>query len=81
MADTSQALYPQKKEIMNIILVVGGSGIYHGAPSLRTLVRSSRYLESTLVFIGSKVVVTPLISFSPNVIALPFLMIDYHIIC
>jgi ADP-dependent NAD(P)H-hydrate dehydratase len=54
-----------------IVLVIGGSGIYHGAPLLSTLaaLRSGVDLVYTAV---PKSNVAPLRSFSPNVIALPF---------
>ena len=64
-------LVSSKKGDNGIVLVVGGSGIYHGAPLLSTLsaLRSGVDLVYTAV---PKSVVTPLRSFSPNVIALPF---------
>ena len=64
-------LVSSKKGDNGIVLVVGGSGIYHGAPLLSTLaaLRSGVDLVYTAV---PKSVVTPLRSFSPNVIVLPF---------
>jgi ADP-dependent NAD(P)H-hydrate dehydratase len=60
-----------KKGDNGIVLVIGGSGIYHGAPLLSTLaaLRSGVDLVYTAV---PKSNVVPLRSFSPNVIALPF---------
>lgn len=64
-------LVSSKKGDNGIVLVVGGSGIYHGAPLLSTLaaLRSGADLVYTAV---PKSVVAPVRSFSPNVIALPF---------
>ena len=64
-------LVASKKGDNGIVLIVGGSGIYHGAPLLSTLaaLRSGVDLVYTAV---PKPNVAPLRSFSPNVIALPF---------
>ena len=64
-------LIASKKGDNGIVLIVGGSGIYHGAPLLSTLaaLRSGVDLVYTAV---PKPNVAPLRSFSPNVIALPF---------
>jgi ADP-dependent NAD(P)H-hydrate dehydratase len=64
-------LVSSKKGDNGIVLVVGGSGIYHGAPLLSTLaaLRSGIDLVYTAV---PKSNVVALRSFSPNVIALPF---------
>jgi ADP-dependent NAD(P)H-hydrate dehydratase len=64
-------LVTSKKGDNGIVLIVGGSGIYHGAPLLSTLsaLRSGVDLVYTAV---PKPNVAPLRSFSPNVIALPF---------
>ena len=63
-------LVASKKGDNGIVLIVGGSGIYHGAPLLSTLaaLRSGVDLVYTAV---PKPNVAPLRSFSPNVIALP----------
>ena len=64
-------LVASKKGDNGIVLIVGGSRIYHGAPLLSTLaaLRSGVDLVYTAV---PKPNVAPLRSFSPNVIALPF---------
>ena len=74
-ADLIQAIVPprlvsSKKGDNGIVLVIGGSGIYHGAPLLSTLaaLRSGVDLVYTAVP-KSNIVLTR--SFSPNVIVLP----------
>ena len=64
-------LASSKKGDNGIVLVVGGSGVYHGAPLLSTLaaLRSGVDLVYTTV---RKSNIAPIRSFSPNVIALPF---------
>ena len=64
-------LVSSKKGDNGIVLVVGGSGIYHGAPLLSTLhlLRCGVDLVYTAV---PKSNIASLRSFSPNVIALPF---------
>jgi NAD(P)H-hydrate epimerase len=59
-------LVASKKGDNGIVLIVGGSGIYHGAPLLSTLaaLRSGVDLVYTAV---PKPNVAPLRSFSPNV--------------
>jgi ADP-dependent NAD(P)H-hydrate dehydratase len=63
-------LVSSKKGDNGIVLVVGGSGIYHGAPLLSTLaaLRSGVDLVYTAV---PKSNIVPTRSFSPNVIVLP----------
>jgi ADP-dependent NAD(P)H-hydrate dehydratase len=64
-------LVASRKGDNGIVLVVGGSGIYHGAPLLSTLsaLRSGVDLVYTAI---PKSNVAALRSFSPNIIALPF---------
>ena len=64
-------LVSSRKGDNGIVLVVGGSGIYHGAPLLSTLsaLRSGVDLVYTAI---PKSIVAALRSFSPNIIALPF---------
>jgi ADP-dependent NAD(P)H-hydrate dehydratase len=64
-------LASSRKGDNGIVLVVGGSGIYHGAPLLSTLsaLRSGVDLVYTAV---PKSNVATIRSFSPNIIALPF---------
>lgn len=74
-ADLIQAIVPprlvsSKKGDNGIVLIIGGSGIYHGAPLLSTLaaLRSGVDLVYTAV---PKSNIVPTRSFSPNVIVLP----------
>ncbi|MFL6321213.1 MAG: NAD(P)H-hydrate dehydratase [Nitrososphaeraceae archaeon] len=65
------SLIASRKGDNGIVLVVGGSGIYHGAPLLSTL--SALRSEVDLVYTAiPKSNVAALRSFSPNIIALPF---------
>ena len=63
-------LVSSKKGDNGIVLVIGGSGIYHGAPMLSILatLRSGVDLVYTAV---PKLNIVPIRSFSPNVIVLP----------
>jgi ADP-dependent NAD(P)H-hydrate dehydratase len=64
-------LASSRKGDNGIVLVVGGSGIYHGAPLLSTLsaLRSGVDLVYTAVPESN---IATIRSFSPNIIALPF---------
>jgi NAD(P)H-hydrate epimerase len=64
-------LESSRKGDNGIVLVVGGSGIYHGAPLLSSLsaLRSGVDLVYTAI---PKSIVVALRSFSPDIIALPF---------
>jgi NAD(P)H-hydrate epimerase len=64
-------LVSSRKGDNGIVLILGGSGIYHGAPLLSTLsaLRSGVDLVYTAI---PKSNVAALRSFSPNIIALPF---------
>src|SRR5919206_67095 len=82
-ADLIQAIVPtrlssSKKGDNCIVLVIGGSGIYHGAPLLSTLaaLRSGVDLVYTAVP-KSNIVLTR--SFSPNVIVLPLSTDDFDV--
>ena len=74
-AELIQAIVPprlvsSKKGDNGIVLVIGGSGIYHGAPLLSTLAA----LRSGVDFVYTAVPksnIVPTRSFSPNVIVLP----------
>ena len=59
-----------KKGDNGIVLVVGGSSLYHGAPLLASLsaLRAGADLVYTAV---PRIIITPIRSYSPNIIALP----------
>jgi ADP-dependent NAD(P)H-hydrate dehydratase len=59
-----------KKGDNGIVLVIGGSGLYHGAPLLASLtaLRAGADLVYTAV---PRIIISPIRSYSPNIIALP----------
>ena len=71
-------LVSSRKGDNGIVLIIGGSGIYHGAPLLSTLsaLRSGVDLVYTAV---PKSNVAILRSFSPNIIVLPFPRDDFTV--
>src|ERR687886_502104 len=71
-------LVSSRKGDNGIVLIIGGSGIYHGAPLLSTLsaLRSGVDLVYTAV---PKSNVAVLRSFSPNIIVLPFPRDDFTV--
>ena len=71
-------LVSSRKGDNGIVLIIGGSGIYHGAPLLSTLsaLRSGVDLVYTAV---PKSNVAVLRSFSPNIIVLPFPRDDFAV--
>jgi NAD(P)H-hydrate epimerase len=71
-------LVSSRKGDNGIVLIIGGSGIYHGAPLLTTLsaLRSGVDLVYTAV---PKSNVAVLRSFSPNIIVLPFPCDDFTV--